>query len=204
VGHLRIGAVGSAVRQLLPEALARLTREHPRLTITLRDGEGVELIPELRADHLDLLVIESWSNRPMFLPEGLSQRTLVREEVAVALSERHPLAERAELTLPELAEGRWTSCAQGSEPYEAVVQALRACGVEPQIPYMLGEMPSQLALVAANLATGLLPEMARRPAIPGVRFVPLRPALHREVRAVWRTEAPSPAVRACVEALGVH
>ncbi|MBB4931256.1 DNA-binding transcriptional LysR family regulator [Lipingzhangella halophila] len=204
VGPLRIGAVGSAIRELLPEALAELAHTHPRLSPTVRDGEGVHLVPELRQDRLDLLVIESWSNRPMFLPEGLSQRSLLSEEVRVALSERHPLADWEEVTLPELADNRWTSCAPGTEPYEALVQALRSCGIEPEVPYTLAEYPSQLALVTAGLAAALVPAMAQRPAPPGVRFVRLRPELRREVRAVWRTDATSPPVRACIETLGVR
>lgn len=204
LGPLRIGAVGSAIRELLPEALAGLAQVHPRLAPTVRDGEVVDLVPALLASGLDLLVIESWANRPMFLPEGLSQQPLVSEEVRLAVAEQHPLASRETVDLAELEGTRWASCPPGTEPYEALVQALRGCGVEPDIPYTLAEFPTQLALVAANLAAALVPAMAQRPGPGGVRFVPVRPSLRRDIRTVWRTEAEGPPVRACVAALRAH
>lgn len=81
------------------------------------------------------------------------------------------------------------------------MQALRARGMEPRIRYTVTEFATQLAFVARGLTAALVPRMAQRPCPPGVRFVPLRPALRREVRAAWRAGADSPSVRACVAAL---
>nr|WP_240979342.1 LysR family transcriptional regulator [Streptomyces sp. HNM0574] len=201
LGPLRLGGVGSALRALLPDVLASLTAAHPRLTPTLVDGEGVDMIPRLARGDLDLLLVESWTNRPVRLPEGLALRTLAVEPVHVALSERHPLADRGTLDLAALGDEIWTSCPPGTEPYEALLQAMRAQGPEPEIRYTVSEFATQLALVAEGLTLALLPEAGQRPAPPGVRFLPTRPSLGREVMAVWRARAESPAVRACVGAL---
>ncbi|WP_432109945.1 LysR family transcriptional regulator [Streptomyces sp. AA1529] len=201
LGPLRLGGVGSCLRALLPDVLAALTEAHPRLRPTVVDGEAVDMVPLLLAGELDLLLIESWHSRPMPLPEGVRVKPLAVEEVQVALPARHPLAGREAVDLAELDGVDWSSCPVGTEPYEALVQALRARGVEPRVRYAVGEYATQLAFVARGLTAALVPGMGRWPCPPGVRFVPVEPALHREVRAAWRVGGDSPSVRACLAAL---
>ncbi|MGY5126111.1 LysR family transcriptional regulator [Streptomyces nigrescens] len=204
LGPLRIGGVGSAVRTLLPDALAALAAGHPRLTPTVVDGEAVDLVPRLIHGELDLLLIESWAERPVSVPEGVTLRTLVSEDVYVALSERHPLSDRGTVDLADLRGMAWACCPPGTAPYEALVQVLRTCGAEPDIRYLVAEHSTQLALVARNLTASLVPAMSCRPAPPGVRFLATRPALRRDIRAAWLTRAESPPVRACVAAVEAH
>ncbi|OON76979.1 LysR family transcriptional regulator [Streptomyces tsukubensis] len=202
LGPLRIGGVGSAVRTLLPEALESLAAAHPRLRPTVADGEAVDLVPRLLDGQLDLLLIESWANRPLFVPEGVTLRTVVSEEVWVALSVRHPLNGRGTIDLTELKGTAWASCPPGTEPHEALVQAARAQGVEPDVRYTLTDHITQLALVEKNLTAALMPAMSHHLAPHGVHFARLRPALRRDIKAAWTTSAETPPVRACVALLG--
>jgi len=212
LGPLRLGGVNSPLRALLPDAMAALARDHPRLAPTLVDGEVVDLVPRLVRGDLDLLLVESYTNRPSALPAGLAVRRLVVEDVHVALPARHPLAARELVELAELDGEVWASCAAGTEQYEALVQAARSCGVEPDIRYTVSEIATHLALVACGLTVALLPEMglpraapgsgsAHGPAPDGVRLLPVRPRLCREILAVWREAADGPSIRACVSAL---
>ncbi|WP_043263123.1 LysR family transcriptional regulator [Streptomyces sp. CT34] len=201
LGPLRLGGIGSAVRNLLPDALAALAEAHPRLTPTVVDGEAFDLLPRLLNGELDLLLVESWAARPLSVPEGVRVRTLVSEEVHIALSERHPLGDRDTLDPADLADTVWACCPPGTEPYEALVQTLRSRGIEPDIRYLVAEHSTQLALVSRNLAACLTPAMSRHPAPPGVRFLSTRPALRRDIRAAWPARGESPPVRACLEAV---
>ncbi len=210
LGPLRLGGVGSAVRTLLPGALSALLTAHPRLTPTVRDGEVVSLLPPLLRGELDLVLAESWSSRPVALPAGVRTVELLDERVCLALPPDHPFGDRDAVDLARLADSDadttsgglpWASCPAGTEPYEAILQALRSRGVEPDIRYTLAEIPSQLELVASGLAVALVPDIGRRTAPEGVRFVPTDPPLRRSIEAVWRADAETPAIRACVTAL---
>jgi DNA-binding transcriptional LysR family regulator len=204
LGPLRIGGVGSAVRTLLPAALAELAALHPRLTPTVADGEAVDLLPRLLAGELDLLLVESWSTLPPALPEGVRLRTLVEEDIRVALADGHPLSGRAAVDLAELnaTEGTvWACCPPGTGPHQALLQTLRSLGAEPEVRYALAEHATQLALVERNLAVALLPEMSQPAGSPGVCFRPTRPALRRSIAAAWLDRAAGPPVRACLDAL---
>ncbi|MFE1168651.1 LysR family transcriptional regulator [Nocardiopsis sp. NPDC058789] len=207
LGPLRLGGVGSAVRNLLPGALSALLTEHPRLVPTVRDGEVVSLIPPLLRGELDLVLAESWSSRPVALPAGVRTVELLEERVCLALPRGHPLADPPPVDLASLAAPGglpWASCPAGTEPYEAILQALRSRGVEPDIRYTLAEIPSQLELVASGLAMALVPDLGRRTAPEGVLFLPTDPPLRRTINAVWRADAETPAIRACVTALTEH
>ncbi|PSL03730.1 DNA-binding transcriptional LysR family regulator [Haloactinopolyspora alba] len=204
LGPLRIGGVASAVRTLLPHALADLTTRHPRLLPTVTDGEVVDLMPRLLDGALDVLLIESWANRPLVIPEGVTLRTLVDEEAKVALSTRHPCHHHEAVDLAELPDTAWATCPPGTEPHEALVQALRARGVEPDVRYFVAEHTAQYALVEQNLAAALVPAMAGAVAPPGVRMIPTTPALRRDISVAWLTRNQSPPVRACVAALEAH
>ncbi|WP_245171874.1 LysR family transcriptional regulator [Streptomyces decoyicus] len=167
LGPLRIGGVGSAVRTLLPDALAALTTDHPRLTPTVVDGEAVDLVPQLLNGELDLLLIESWANRPVSVPEGVTLRTLVSEDVYVALSERHPLSDRETVDLADLTGTAWACCPPGTAPHEALVQALRTRGVEPE---------SATSSPTTSPNSPWSPGISPRPSSPPCPATPPRPA----------------------------
>ncbi|GCD45637.1 LysR family transcriptional regulator [Streptomyces paromomycinus] len=201
LGPLRIGAVGSAIRTLLPATLATLAARHPRLTPSVCDGEVTGLLPALLHGELDLLLIENWSNRPRHIPEGVAVRTIVTEEARVALHADHPLGVRPVLRLADLGGVPWAACPPGAEAREALVQALRAHGVEPEIRYSVGDHATQLTLVASGLTAALIPDAALQQVPPAVLCVPTDPPLRRHVQAAWLPRTETPPVRACLDVL---
>lgn len=201
VGPLRIGAVASALRALLPGVLRTLTAEHPRLVPTVRDGEVIDLLPALRNRDLDAVLLESWSHRPARIPRGVRVTTLVTEPVLLAVPDAHPLAGRVDAPLDELAGQTWASCPVGTEAYEGLVQVLRAHNLEPDVRYLVADFTTQLHLVAAGLAVATVPAVSADPAPPGVRLLPCRPALGRTLAVATREPDDTPSRRALVEAL---
>lgn len=201
VGPLRIGAVASALRALLPEVLRTLTTDHPGLVPTVRDGEVVDLLPALRARDLDAVLLESWSHRPARIPPGVRVTTLVTEPVLLAVPQGHPVADRAVAPLEELAGEVWASCPTGTEAYEGLVQLLRAHNVEPDVRYQVADFATQLHLVAAGLAVATVPGIATDPPPAGVRFLPCVPALSRTLAVATREQDDLPSLHALVGAL---
>jgi DNA-binding transcriptional LysR family regulator len=53
------------------------------------------------------------------------------------------------------------------------------------------EFPTRPALVAAGLGVAVLPGLAADSVPPNVSLVPVEPAPHRRVFAVWRAEPPA-------------
>ncbi|MBY4208129.1 LysR family transcriptional regulator [Rhodococcus fascians] len=194
-GALRVGAVASALRQLVVPALADLARKHPLLRPEVVDGEGSDLLERLQHRTLDLAVFESWDLRPATVPAGMEVHTLHTEDVHLAV----PIDDNREMaTLSGEADSIWTVCPSGSDAHSALVHALREAGVEPTIRYEVSDYSTQLALVEAGLAVALVPDTARA-RTASVRYLPTGPAVTRSLRAASSTRIP--AVGALLDAM---
>lgn len=200
-GPLRVGAISTVLRAVTPSALRSLARRHPRLDVTLAEGEAEETLPALVERDLDIAVLESWEKLPTPFPAEVTSRPMCVDSVDVALPEQHRLAHRTSVGLHELGDTGWASWKAGTPCHEWLLQTLRAQGVEPRITCNVAGYPTQLELVAANLAAALVPRLAREPVPAGVRVVPARPLLQRQIHVVWRTDSERPAIKACVDAL---
>ncbi|MCL2582370.1 MAG: LysR family transcriptional regulator [Streptosporangiales bacterium] len=139
-GPLRIGAVASAIRALVPQALLELANEYPGLEPEVRDGESEDMMPDLAAGRLDLVIIESWTHAPARIGPGVRAQTVARERALLAVR---------------------ASCPAGSETQEALVQLLRSQGFsDASVRYHVADFSTQLQLVAAGLTVALIPRMA--------------------------------------------
>lgn len=198
-GPLRVGAVASVLRGLLPQTLVALTRRFPRLEPRVRDGEAADMLPELRTRQLDAVVMESWAHAPTTMPPGTHTHTLAREQALLAVHETHPFAGLEEVPVSTLHEQIWTSCAAGSDAHHSLLQLLRQHGVtDAQVRFCVADYATQLQLVAAGLTAALIPQMAVPATHEGVRLIPCRPAVTRTLAVATAPATETPAVHAFV------
>ncbi|WP_033323307.1 LysR family transcriptional regulator [Actinomadura atramentaria] len=202
VGRLTVAAFATAVRGLVPGALRGLAVDHPDLRVQVREADPMQSMPLVARGDLDMAVVQDWNNQPLPLPEGL-QKGLIGDDVAdVALPPGHPLADRAEISLREVAGDPWISSSPDSICCDWLIHTLRSFDSEPRIVHMAYEIPTQLALVAAGLGNTILPRLGRTGTPTEVAVVAVRPQMVRRVYAVWREEAARrPAIRAVLTAL---
>ncbi|MFE3181067.1 LysR family transcriptional regulator [Streptomyces violascens] len=193
-GPLRVGAVASVLRALVPQALLALTERYPRLLPELQDGEATDMLPALHTGELDAVVMESWTHSPSRIPPAVRTHPLAHEHALLAVSDRHPLAHLQEVPLNSLRGQIWTSCPAGSNAHQALVQLLRSVGLpHSTIRYCVADYTTQLQLVAAGLTVALIPQMAAPQDHPGVRLLRCRPSVTRtlSVATTWHTETPA-------------
>ncbi|GAB3295529.1 LysR family transcriptional regulator [Epidermidibacterium keratini] len=200
MGPLRVGAVGSALRGLSQRALGHLRDHHPKVSPQVSDGEGIDMLPALRAGELDLAIVESWSTRPIRLPSLVETQVVGEEPVYVAVAADHRAASWDQARLHDLSDETWASCATGTDAYEALVQTMRDHGLEPRIAHRIGDYTSQLVIVAGGHAISLVPELARHQAPEGVVFVRCDSRIRRQIVAAYVRGHATPTVRAGIEA----
>ncbi|RJQ87853.1 LysR family transcriptional regulator [Amycolatopsis panacis] len=202
LGPLRIAAISTCVHALLPPTLAALGEQHPRLEVTLREGEAEVTLPQLVTGDVDVAVVESWADLPTVVPPSATRVTLFSDVADLALPAGHRLAHRRVVDLTEVDDLPWIAWTAGSRCHTWLVQVLRAQDVEPRISCTVGGYPTQLALVAGNAGAALVPRLARGRVPDGVRIVGTRPALDRTIMATCRTgEESHGGVRAALDAL---
>ncbi|MDX6352632.1 MAG: hypothetical protein QOF84_7422 [Streptomyces sp.] len=202
VGELRMGAFPTSVRGLFPQALLAMRKEYPKLRAMVQEMEPEPALVRLVRGDIDLAVVLDWYNKPMSLPGGLAKAPLLDDLADVVLPPGHPLADRAEVDLVELADDDWIAWPDGGFCHEWLLFTLRGNGVEPRIAHHAEEHHTVLALVAAGLGVAVAPRLGRGPLPEGVRAVPVRHTMRRHIYAVWRSDADRrPAIRVAVEAL---
>ncbi len=97
-GETRLGAIGTTARWLAPHVLHRLRQQHPSVRAILVESPSTSLVPRLLDGQLDAAIVHLPADDP-----ELSVNLLFTEDLVVVAPVGHPLAERGEADLHELA-----------------------------------------------------------------------------------------------------
>ncbi len=183
-GQLAIWTLPTPGQQLLPVHLALFRRDYPAIEITLRETVPAKAVAEAVAHgRADIGIVH--------LPygmEGLEERELFREELALVVPTSHPLAGSAEVALASLADEDFIWVPEGSTPAHPLYAACLAAGFVPRIACISGSAQGMQELVAAGLGIALLPRLAIHPP-SGAAVVELSaPRPTRTLVAVWRKD----------------
>lgn len=102
-GRLAVGAIMGAVPMLV-ECLARLRARQPELSVTVVEDTSARLLSLLDQGRLDLAICRSSvSQRPAVYDTRIEKQ----EQLVVVCHPRHPILQRAEVALTDLAASRW-------------------------------------------------------------------------------------------------
>ncbi|MGE2735875.1 LysR family transcriptional regulator [Mycolicibacterium vaccae] len=200
-GELRISAIVSAGRVVIPEVVAQLRALHPNLVVHFATDDTDDMLPALLRREVDLAVVDSWMTMPLVLPEEVQRTHIHREPADVALPADHPLAGADAVDLAAVADLPWSTWRRNESFHNWLVQTLHSRGVAPRFQYEVPEFAAQLEFVARGLAAALVPRLARVWVPDGVAVVPVHPVLERDIFAVRRRDNDRPSVRAGVDAL---
>ncbi len=200
-GTLRIAAFPTAARAVLPDAIAELGRDHPRLTVTLRDLETAESLAALRLDEVDLAVVDEYLDGTRIVEPSIELVELSRDPLYVAMPGA-PGAAGEPVALGELADVDWIMDTESSNIRGAVERACARAGFEPRVRSACRDYSVIIALVEAGLGVAIVPGLALRDRRVRARIAPLAPAMSRRVLlAVKPGRRSHPAIAATLAAL---
>lgn len=193
-GTVRIGGGATAVAYLLPAAIARFRRGHPKVRFQLLEAGSREVEQGVVAERLELGIV----TLPIRSAE-LVARPLLRDRIVLVAGRGHPLAERRRVPVSELAGQSLVGFEAGSAIREAIDAALRDAGVEMEVVMELRSVAAILQMVESTGSLAFVSELgARRSgrvAVQGLR-------VERELAVIWKRGRPlSPAARAFSEQL---
>lgn len=184
-GRLSVGATPSIVVAILPRALAGLRGMYSGLDLKLQEAGSRDLVRALDQGSLDLALV--------ILP--VRQRSLVtvpllREELVVAVTSDHALAQRDAVTLTELRTVPLVMFREGYDLRETTLAACARAGFEPRLAVEGGEMDGVLRMTAAGLGVSIVPSMvvARGGSLRAIRLA--RPRLARTIAFAYRKDRP--------------
>lgn len=200
-GTLRIAAFPTAARAILPGAIAQLGRDHPRLTVTLRDLETAESLAALRLDEVDLAVVDEYDDATRIVEPSIELLELGDDPLFLA-APGDPGPAGPPVEVAELAGEPWIMDTEASNIRGAVERACASAGFEPLVRSACRDYSVIIALVEAGLGVAILPGLALRDRRIRARIAPLAPAMSRRVLvAVKPSRRAHPAIAATLAAL---
>ncbi|SNS49101.1 transcriptional regulator, LysR family [Noviherbaspirillum humi] len=179
-GELQLGAIATALNGMLPDVLAGLGRQYPRLTVHVVPGPSDALLTQVQQGSLDAAIIVQ--------PEHGFAKTcdwkVLREEPLVVLAPREAAVsdpDEALRTLPFIRYDRTTYGGRIADHY------LRRAGIQPAERFELTSLTAIALLVDRGLGVALVPDWS--PPWPeglSLRKLPIAGRSHlRRLGLVW-------------------
>lgn len=181
-GTIRIGTISSISCHWLPGLIKSFQEKYPHVQFILHQGDYTTIPEWVRTGEVDFGFVN-----PDAIPNVKTKFIKTGEHRAV-LPLEHPLAEKAFITLEDLATEPFLLLEDGtlSEPLEAFHQA----GLEPFIKLCVHDDYSILSMVELGLGVTILPELVLRKTNYNVAILPLEPVLTRKIGLVMKEKIP--------------
>lgn len=153
--RLALGVGTHLAGVVLPQVVAALLGDLPRLSVSVRDGSGEELIQALQRGEIDVALC-AWPADGA--PPDLVFEELMRSNLAVMCRAAHPLARRRRLSLAELSQRRWALAERPRAIGEVFRLAFTAAGLPLPEPVVRStSLPFLLSLLQGTDLLSLLP-----------------------------------------------
>jgi DNA-binding transcriptional LysR family regulator len=158
-GTLSVGTGTNTLRMFLLPIIKRFKAEFPRVELRLITAPGDVVLAELQNGSLDLGVIAT--HRQLSISSQILYTELYRDEVFLAVSKRHPYAQRRSITLAEAAELPLIVLPKGSRIRQTQELMFQQAGLVPTIVMELENQEAIEDMVAMNMGAAFLSKHRR-------------------------------------------
>lgn len=191
-GTIRLDFMHSLGTWMVPELIRTFRGEHPQVEFQLHQAAATYLVDRVLADETDLALV---GPRPADVGEKLGWVPLLRQRLALAVPEGHPLVGDGPIDLREAKDEPFVAMRVGFGTRLLMDLLAAQAGFVPRVVFESMELTTVAGLVSAGLGVGIVP--LDDPYLPTVGIVlrPLEPEAFRDLGLVWRLDAgPAPAV----------
>ncbi|WP_438354405.1 LysR family transcriptional regulator [Microbacterium sp. CJ88] len=193
---VQVAVMQTVAQSLLAPALTLLRDHDPDVVVAVTELPPEEGLFELAARRFDLVVAEQYPGHSRAHPTGIERTEIGRDAIRLAVRRGEPARD-----LDALRGRPWVMEPSGTASRQWATQQCRAAGFEPDVRFEIADLTVHVRLIAAGLAVGLLPDLARAPGRKELTLVDLPGSPAREVFAATRTSSTRPAIAAVRTAL---
>lgn len=199
-GRLRIGIHALIPGGFLATLIERYRQHHPAIDVEIAEGTARDSVIQLRADLLDVTFV---AGSPEF-PDCHSRR-LWNERLLAVLPSRHPLADGAGITWPDLAGDTFIVRRGGTGPqvHDHIVKRLAGKSTNLSILRFDVERGTLLSMVAQGYGITIAGEATTLLHASGVKFLPILDEPEPlAFSAIWSPHNRSPALKGLLDLAG--
>ena len=191
-GSLAVGGIPTPVSLDQAALLARFRARYPAVDICYSRDTSMALIPEVASSRVDVAFI----SLPDRLPDQVRAIPLSTQRMMLVCRPDHPLANREQVTLDQLADQEFVDAPKGSVSHEAVDRVFAQTGRQRRCPFEVNEILAIMDFVAHGLGVSLVQEKLAT-SRPDLRAIPLAGTdLTWTLAAIVSRHRATPAARA--------
>ncbi|MCM4167726.1 Hca operon transcriptional activator HcaR [Arenibacter antarcticus] len=198
-GEVRIGFLGSAMQEVIPDLLLKLKDKFPGIRTSLEEVSNNAQINSLLKDKLDMGFV-----RLSRVPDGFNIKPVYEDTFSVVLPERYPLLTRDFEDVGQLSEENFILFSQDYSPlyFDTIMSICEDAGFTPKVSHKSVHAQTIFKLVENNLGVAIVPTSLQFGFQMKVKFIELKKIPQKAILSVvWKEDNRNPALRHCVNLL---
>lgn len=198
-GEIRVGFLGSAMQQVVPELLLGLKAQFPDIKTSLEELSNQAQVAAIQKEQLDIGFVRLQS-----VPQGLELRAVHQDTFSLVLPKEHPLLGNDSIRIKDFEKEDFILFAQDYSRYyyDTVMSICEQAGFQPRVSHRSVHAQTIFKLVENGLGISIVPTSLQQGFDMGVRFVELRDIPQRAVLSVvWKKAHRNPVLDHCLSLL---
>ncbi|HDZ06798.1 hypothetical protein LCGC14_0243300 [marine sediment metagenome] len=198
-GELRIGFLGSAMQQVIPQLLLQIKDNYPKVKTSLEELSNFAQVDAVLNDQLDMGFV-----RVSRVPSTLEMKTVLTDTFSLVLPERYPILTREFEGMSQFANDDFILFSQAYSPlyYETIMSICKDAGFAPKISHKSVHAHTIFKLVENHMGIAIVPTSLQNGFQMRVKFIELKNIPQRaELSVIWKKEHTNPVLKNCMELL---
>jgi DNA-binding transcriptional LysR family regulator len=198
-GALKIGYVGSAMQDVIPNLLLRFEKNHPNILFNLKEIDNQKQIEGLLSFSLDVGFV-----RLERVPRTLEIKSILKENFCLVLPKNHLISENNFKNLAQFKEESFIlfDSKYSASYYEKVMQIFDDCGFTPLISHNTIHSSSIFKLVENNFGISIVPKSLAQKRGHKIKFIELDMIAQKTTLSViWNQKNTNPILNDVLELL---
>ncbi|KQC30156.1 LysR family transcriptional regulator [Flagellimonas eckloniae] len=199
LGEVRIGFLGSAMQNVIPNLLLDLKEKFPLIHTSLEELSNRAQMRAILSDKLDLGFV-----RLSRVPKGLKLKPVFEDTFSLVLPEDHLITINNFKRMSQVSEDDFILFSQDYSPqyYDTVLSICEDAGFTPNVSHKSVHAQTVFKLVENKLGIAIVPTALQYGFQMKVKFIELKKIKQRAILSmVWKEDNRNPALRNCMELL---
>jgi DNA-binding transcriptional LysR family regulator len=199
LGEIRIGFLGSAMQNVIPDLLIKLKNKYAGIKANLEELSNNAQVNAVLRDKLDVGFV-----RLARVPNGIELRPVFEDTFSIVLPKDHKLNSTSFNGLHQLAEESFILFSQDYSPlyYDTVMSICEDEGFTPKISHKSVHAQTIFKLVENKLGIAIVPTSLQYGFQMDVKFIELKKISQRAVLSViWKVDNRNPVLQHCIDLL---
>jgi DNA-binding transcriptional LysR family regulator len=189
-GRLRLGYIGSAVQNIIPEFLLRIKKDYADVQFRLREMDNQQQVDALLRGDIDLGFV-----RLDRLPRPLEMRPVYKDTFSLVLPASHPLNQATFHSLNQVKDEPFILFEKeySFSYFEKVMQLFDEVGLTPIVAHYTVQANTIYRLVANGLGISIVPSVLQHGYDMDIKFIELnQTSIRTTLQVAWHRKNNNP------------